>query len=56
MAVVAAPIEVAAYIASLALQYGLPALLKILQEWKKVDPTMTDLTALKAIPIDPDAP
>lgn len=43
------------YIVVLILQNGLPAVLSILSEWAKTDPTMGDLEALKGIPIDPDA-
>jgi hypothetical protein len=43
------------YIVTLILQNGLPAVLAILNEWAKADPSMSDLEALKSIPIDPDA-
>ena len=56
MPVQLASVEIVAYCMALALQYGLPALLAVLTEWQKVDPTMTDLEALKGVPIDPDLP
>lgn len=43
------------YAVTVAVNNGLPALLNVLQEWKKQDPTMSDLEVLKSIPIDPDA-
>jgi hypothetical protein len=43
------------YLMLVAVNNGLPVLSNILQEWKKQDPTMTDLEVLKSIPIDPDA-
>lgn len=48
-------VEIGLYCASVAIQYGLPALLSLLTEFQKVDPTMTDLEVLKGLPIDPDA-
>jgi hypothetical protein len=55
MGVLEANVQLAAFAAALALQYGLPALLNVLMEFQKKDPTMTDLVVLKSIPIDPDA-
>jgi hypothetical protein len=43
------------YIVTMIIQYGLPAVFSILTEWAKADPGMSDLEALKSIPIDPDA-
>ncbi len=47
--------EIILYLIGILIQNGAPALLAVMNEWKKVDPTMTDLETLKGIPIDPDA-
>jgi hypothetical protein len=47
--------EAIVYLIALLINNGAPALLSIMKEWQKADPTMTDLEVLKGIPIDPDA-
>jgi hypothetical protein len=44
---------IAAYIASVAIDRGVPAVENLIKNWKTVDPTLSDWEKLKSIPLDP---
>jgi hypothetical protein len=46
--------EVWLYFGTVILERGLPAAMNIYERFKKADPTLSDLEALKKLAIDPD--
>ena len=46
--------EVWMYFGTIILEHGVSAAMNLYNRFKKVDPTLSDLEALKKLPIDPD--
>jgi hypothetical protein len=42
------------YIITIIVNYGVPELIRLLNQWATKDPTLEDIEALKSIPIDPN--
>jgi hypothetical protein len=48
--------ELIVYLIAVLIDKGVPALAGLITAWQKVNPTLTDIEALRSLPIDPDAP